>query len=269
MKGDSLMSKAITLLNYNFKGGVGKTSLTCLQAYLLAHDHKKVLCVDIDPQSNLTEMLSRTYHKKIVPTRDFYDGFDKGNLKDSLVHVTDGIDIIPGDWKLNKLVNRLAQIHSSIRFNLLRKMLEPFKSDYDYILLDVPPTLNDIVLNAIFAADGISIVLQTQTMAYTSALKTVSELINIKKKYHPAFHFLGVVLYLFSKAKVDKDITRKAKETFKGALYSEPIKFQERVKGFTSKGITDRDHWDRRAIGNYYRVNQAIIKRARKMINNG
>lgn len=263
------MSNAITLLNYNFKGGVGKTTLTGMQAYLLANKGEKILCVDIDPQSNLTEMLSKTYHKQISPARDFYSGFNKGNLKDSLVHVTNKIDVIPGDWNLNNLVNRLAQIHSSVRFTLLRKMLEPFKSNYDFILLDVPPTLNDIVLNAIFAADGISIVLQTQTMAYTSALKTVSELINIKKEYNPSFQFLGVVLYLFSKAKVDKTIIRKARETFKDALYSEPIKFQERVKGFTSTGIKDNDHWDRRAIGNYNRVNNAIIKRARKMINNG
>lgn len=260
------MRRALTLLNYNFKGGVGKTTLTGMQAYLLASKNKKVLCVDIDPQSNLTEMLSKTYKTKAKPARNFYDGFSKGNLKDSLVHVNKNIDLIPGDWNLNKLVNRLAQIHSTVRFNLLKEMLSDFKTKYDFILLDVPPTLNDIVINAIFASDGISIVLQTQAMAYTSAIKTISELINLKKKYKPDFHFLGVVLYLFSKAKVDKDIIHKAHSTLKEALYSEPIKFQERVKGFTATGIKDRDYWDKRAIGNYNQVNNEIIKRVRKVV---
>lgn len=261
---------AKTLLNYNFKGGVGKTTLTGMQAYLLSSQGKKVLCLDVDPQSNLTEMLSETYNKNLAnPTRDFYSGFRSGNLKDSLIHVAKNLDIIPGNWKLNKLVDSLAKTDSEERFWLLRKLLKPFKSHYDYILLDVPPTLNDVVLNAIFAADGISIVLETQTMAYTSAIKTVSELIKLKHEYKPPFHFLGVVLYLFRKAKVDKEVIHKAKRTFADSIYPEYIKFQERVKGFTTTGIQKRDMWDYRVIANYKFVNKNIIKRARKMINNG
>lgn len=258
------------LLNYNFKGGVGKTTLTGMQAYILSSRGSRVLCVDIDPQANLTEMLSKTYNKDLSnPTRDFYEGFLRGNLKDSLVHVHKNLDIIPGDWKLNKLVDNLAQTNSDERFSLLRKILKPFKSDYDYIFIDVPPTLNDVVLNAIFAADGISIVLETQTMAYTSAIKTVSELIKLKHKYNPPFHFLGVVLYLFRTAKVDKQVIHKARRTFADSIYPEYIKFQERVKGFTTTGIQKRDMWDYRAIANYKFVNRDIIKRARKMIDNG
>lgn len=257
---------AITLLNYNFKGGVGKTTLTGMQAYLLSRQGKRVLCVDIDPQSNLTEMISETYDNHQDPMTDLYNGFNKGSLENSVVHISKNLDLIPSDWDLNKLVNKLAFIRQDKRWNLLRNMLKPFQDKYDYILLDVPPTLNDIVINAIFAADGISIVLQTQKMAYTSALKTIKELVKFRNVYHTEFHFLGVVIYLVNKAKVDRDVVHAAKSTLKGALFDTPIKFQERVKGFTANGIKDRDHWDERAIGNYYRVNNEIIKTAKEMM---
>lgn len=261
--------RGITLLNYNFKGGVGKTTLTGMQAYLIANKNKKVLLIDMDPQANLTEMMSETYHKKLDPVIDLYDGFSKGNLKNTLVHVSNNIDILPADWNLNKLINKLAPIKQNSRWNLLRNMLEPFKSSYDYILLDVPPTLNDIVTNAIFAADGISIVLETQKMAYTSALKTLKQLIVYRNKYNAKFRFLGVVLYLFNKAKIDKEITKAAQKTLKGALFVTPIRFQERVKGFTANGIREHDFWDTRVIENYKRVNNEILDSVKKMILNG
>lgn len=220
----------------------------------------------MDPQANLTEMLRSTYHSRATAPVSLYEGVSHGNLKNTVVSVSKNVDLIPGDWNLNKLVLQLARIGAPRRWKVLDYLLKPLRSKYNYILLDVPPTLNTIVVDAIFASDGISIVLQTQKMAYTSAIKTIRELFKYRNKYHARFHFLGVILYLLSKAKVDRDVVHNAQSAFGDAIFKTPIKFQERVKGFTARGIKDRDHWDVRAIGNYNQVNNEIISTAKRMI---
>ena len=258
--------KGITLLNYNFKGGVGKTTLTGMEGYILASKGKKILLVDFDPQSNLTEMMFETYKKSPKPTTPFAKGLTNLDLTDSVVHLSNKMDIIPGDWNINDWPERVSNIARRKRWQILSHLLLPFKHDYDYILVDTPPTLNDIVKNAIFAADGISVVLQTQKMAYTSSLKTIQELVKYRRNYGAKFTFLGVVLYLFNKAKIDREIIQKAKSTFSGALYDNPIHYQERVKGFTATGIKDRDYWDQRVLGSYSSITNELLNKVRGMI---
>lgn len=143
----------------------------------------------------------------------------------------------------------------------------PIKKHYDYVFIDVMPSLTQYVLNAIFASDGISIVLQTQEMAYQSALLTTKELYSLKKQYPLDFKFLGVVLYLFQNAKVDRDITNEAKKAFNGVLYANEIKNQQRVKGFGSTGIIDNnDHWNKRAITMYQLITNELEYKIKKMI---
>ncbi|WP_220751637.1 ParA family protein [Apilactobacillus xinyiensis] len=254
------------LMNYNFKGGVGKSTLTAMQGYLMAKKNKKILLIDFDPQENLSEMICDTYKIYKDAMVPFSKSLNNGNLSSSIVSMTNNLDIIKADDGLNEWTDRISNLKKSVRWNILREKIEPLKNDYDYILIDVPPTFNDIVANAIFACDGISVVLQTQKMSYTSALKTVKKLISLRAEYNPSFKFLGVIIYLYQKAKIDNEIAKDAQNYFKKAVYENKIQAQERVKGFTAYGITERDHWDFRSIGMYQRVVDEIEERAQEMI---
>lgn len=257
---------AITLLSYNFKGGVGKTTLTGIEAWIMAKQGKKILLVDFDPQANLTEMMQATFHHEIIPRVSLYKGLLNHNLSSTLVHISDHIDMLPADWSLSQYMARSAKIPESKRYFVLDYLLRPFKENYDYILLDVPPTLGVLPNNAIFAADGISIVLQTQKSSYTSAIKTVQQLATFRNNYHAQFTFLGVILYLYRKAKVDRNVIKASKNTFSDVLYANKIRFQERVKGFTDSGIRYKDMWDKRAIDMYKLLVYEMESKAKKMI---
>lgn len=188
------------------------------------------------------------------------------NLTNSVVNASKNLDIIPTDWQLSLWSNKINQLPQNERPWVLNHLLMPFKKQYDYIFIDVPPTLTQFVLNAIFASDGISIVLQTQKMSYQSALLTAKELYSLGKEYKLDFKLLGVILYLYQNAKVDRNISKKARQAFRGATYANTIHNQERVKGFTSSGIKDKDYWDKRALKMYRNITKEMEYRAKKMI---
>lgn len=232
-----------------------------MEGYLLAKSHKRVLLVDFDPQGNLTQMMGATFNNRMKPSVPLYNGLTHMDLSQSVLHVSDNMDMIPTDWKLSMWEDKVAKYPKQERPYILNHLLMPFRGKYDYIFIDVPPTLTQFVLNAIFASDAISIVLQTQKYSYRSALLTAKELYSLRSQYNLDFKFLGVILYLYQNAKEDREISAKARKVFKGATYYNTIKNQERVKGFTDTGIRNHDHWDRRALKMYKMITQELIYR--------
>ena len=257
-----------TILNYNFKGGVGKTTITGMEGYILAGEHQKTLLIDFDPQANLTSMIAKTYHKKLAPTISLTTALQNGDLSESICKANDYLDIVPTSWDLIHWSSRAERVGSPNRYRILNYLLKPLKPKYKYILIDVPPTFAPYSLNAIFAADDIAIVLETQESAYTSALKTVKTLGDLREKYSIKFHFLGVILYLMINAKVDRQVAHKSIDTFKEFLFKNPVKRQERVKGFSMNGISDKTYWDKRAIGMYKCLTDETQKRVKELNNN-
>lgn len=262
------MSKAITILNYNFKGGVGKTTITAMEGYLLSAKKYKTLLVDFDPQANLTGMISKTYHKRLDPTIPLTTALSNGDLSDTVCHVNKYLDIVPTTWNLIKWPQRVEKLAIPQRYLVLKYLLKPLKNNYDYILIDVPPTYAPYSLNAMFAADAIAIVLETQEDAYTSALKTIRTIGDLHQKYHMKLNLMGVILYLMINAKVDRQVAKKSIKTFHKFLFHNRIHRQERVKGFSMNGITDNNYWDKRAIGMYDKLTNEAIKRVSEMKNN-
>ena len=243
----------IVLLYFNEKGGVGKTTLSALTGYIFDHENKKCLEIDLDPQHNLTDVLSETYQngKPFNPTINLRNGLTNEDLSPCICHADKNVDVIQSNISLIDWQREVDRIKRPDRFNILNQLLRPLKSDYDYIIVDVPPTFNAFSMNAIFAADGISLVLQTEKSSYTSALDTVQMLGTLKQSYGIHFKFLGAILYLMIRASTTKKIKNEAKHTFKGFLFNNVIRYHERINRFTDSGIKDKDYWDKKAIGMY------------------
>ncbi|MDF7683781.1 ParA family protein [Lactobacillus sp. ESL0679] len=228
-----------TLLFYNFKGGVGKTSLAAILSYQLAEKNKKVLAVDLDAQANLTDILSKTYGE-VNPKISLFDSLNNGNLSDSICHLNSNLDILPADWSMSLWNQSVEHLDKKKRNFILSVLLTPLKDKYDFIILDVPPTLSTLVNNAVLAADAISIVLQTQQSAFTGALKTASYLQQLREDYNADFKMLGIILYLMKKTgAIDNNIAKLAKEEFKNGVYANEISTRERVKRWSNNGITN------------------------------
>ncbi len=243
---------AKTLVHFNFKGGVGKTSISTLSSYLLAERKKKTLLIDLDPQSNATEIVKETFKNLPDPKTSFYEGLLKLDLSDSIVSATDYLDVIPADWSLSLWSSKVESYKERDRNLILKNLIARFKQDYDYIIIDVPPTLSVFTNNAILACDYISLILQTQRQAYTSVLKTAEYLNQLRDDYSASFKLVGVILYLVKKnARVDKIISETAKDSFGEAVFANTIQTRERVKAFSNDGIKNKDMWDKQVLKMY------------------
>ncbi|MBC6389215.1 ParA family protein [Lactobacillus kunkeei] len=241
-----------TLLHFNFKGGVGKTTVSVMDTFLLDRMGKKTLLIDLDPQANATEIISTTFNKQIEPVVSLYQGLLNGDISNSIVKVTDNLDVAPAEWSLSLFPSQVEKVSAFNRNLILRQILEPIKDKYDYIILDVPPTLSVFTNNAMLASDYVFLVLQTQRQAYTSILKTAKYMYQLREDYKAKFELAGVLLYLVKRsAKTDTEISKSAKQEFGDIVMTNPVWQQERVKVFGDEGIKDTGYWDKKALNMY------------------
>lgn len=252
------------LLDYNEKGGVGKTTCEGLQSYILAHEGYKILDIDLDPQHNLTDMIAATYRdgKHFHPARELGKALENDDLGGSICNAGKNIDIAPASLSLAKFQEwDNDNLSRKYRYLIVKQTLKPFLNSYDFIFLDVPPTFNPFSFNAIFACTDLTLIVQTQQSSYTSACDTVSVLDDLVSNYGLKVNFTGVILYLMINARVDNDIKNKTGKTFKGFVFHNYIKYQERVKGFSDYGITNNDMWDKRSLRMYKALTNETLRR--------
>lgn len=154
------MGKVISFLNQ--KGGVGKTTLAFNTAYALKEQGKRVLCLDLDPQANLSHLFGidelqgySLYNLLLNSVRELR-GLHSSCLVSDLLTDKDGIDILPASGDLSGFELTVAAI-SSPRQLILKRFIEKnaLNTLYDYIIIDCPPTLGLLVINSLCASDGV------------------------------------------------------------------------------------------------------------------
>lgn len=256
---------ATTLLFYNFKGGVGKTTISVIAADHLSRNHKKTLLMDLDAQASATQIMEASYGK-IEIRKPLRESLNDNTLKDSIVHLDDCLDILPSDWSMSLWNQDAQKVPQHDRNLILKKDLTHIKRNYDYIILDVPPTLSTLVNNAVLASDYVTLVLQTQRSSYESVLNTIQYLSQLQKEYtgQTNFDLAGIILYLVSRrGKTDLEIVQQARELFGDSVFSNQIFRRERVKMWANQGIThkERDVHDRQTHEMYSLVLHELLYR--------
>ena len=149
------MGKTISIAN--FKGGVGKTTSTINIGAALQNSGKRVLLLDLDPQYNLTQSLGVTEVERPVY------GSLRGEYPLSPLTIMDGLDLIPSSLELIKAEIELAAEFK--REDILNRLLAPLTPQYDYILLDCPPSLGLLTINAFVASDDIYVPVEAEFLA--------------------------------------------------------------------------------------------------------
>lgn len=254
------MGKVITI--GNFKGGVGKTTACVLFSYLLAEKGKKVLLIDFDPQANSTEIIQATYPEISIEGNTLIEAMENLSFKNVIKQVTENLSIVPASWNLSKFPDILEDYKKGERYYLLQHMIKSIKNDFDYIIIDVPPTLSGYTNNAVLASDFVIMVLQTQQQAFSSSIKFISYLKDLRSDYHADFELLGVIQYLIKRdGKVDNEIIEASNEAFGDAIFNHQIHQRERVKRFGKNGITNNDSHDERVLFMYSELLSEIESR--------
>lgn len=177
------------------KGGTGKTSVTTNIAGILSREYdKKILIVDTDAQSNV--VLSFGHNPDKYEGKSIYEVLlGKVKVKDALVNVAYNIDVIPSTSEMNffefDVLTHLDQYHDVYR--LLSKSIEPVIGNYDYVLIDTPPSLSLTTINAFVLADSILIPYEPEFYSAKGLMRICKAIQDISGKQNPNLEIYGVI----------------------------------------------------------------------------
>ena len=264
------MGKTISFAN--FKGGVGKTSTTALVGYSLAKMGKKVLLVDLDAQANLTALMIKTSSKDNNITtidKSLMKGITENtNPKELTITIKENLSLIPNAVDFSVYSRFLEKNFSNEidRIQFLKSYLSPVVNEYDYIFIDVPPTLSLLNDTAFYCCDQIVVVLQTQERSLTGAEVFIQYLQNtLVNEFNANCDVLGILPVLSKRgARVDEEVLKLATEEFgEEYIFQNKISIMERIKRMDMTGITDngKDIHDKRVHQIFDGVASELVER--------
>lgn len=217
----SLGQESMIIAIANQKGGVGKTTTAINLSAALAKSDKRVLLVDIDPQANssLTFMDPRNIEHSIYELLT-----DTGLSVQDVIQQTrlPGLDVLPARISLAKFESKLiGEFDAPFR---LKDKLEPLSSTYDFIVIDTPPTLGLITVNALVASDYLIIPIQSSYFALEGSDDLLETVEKIKARPNPKLKVLGVVITLHDKrTTLARDIFEQIRRVFGEKVFATVI----------------------------------------------
>ncbi len=186
------MGRIISIINQ--KGGVGKTTTAVNLAAYLAEAGRRTLLIDTDAQGNATSGLSMD-SSRFVHT--LYDVLIDGVSAENAVYRTEvkRLSLLPASIDLAGA--EIEMVDMDERETILRRRLAPLRDAYDFILIDCPPSLGLMTVNALTCADGVIIPIQAEFFALEGLSQLVKTVNTVKKRLHPELELLGILLTMY------------------------------------------------------------------------
>ena len=239
------MARTIAIANQ--KGGVGKTTLTLNLGASLTKIGKKVCLIDCDPQANMTMALGCQQPDELpIAMPDIVQEIIKANFdeetselmrkREYIMH-SQGMDFIPSSIALADIENLVLNAIS--RENVLKKLINYIKDDYDFVLLDSIPSLNIMVVNVLNAADSVLIPVQPQFFSAKGLELLFSPIGNVKRKLNPNLEIAGALVTMYdSRVIFHRETVKKLEEAFSGYIKIFDTKIPMSIKATESQALS-------------------------------
>lgn len=227
------MARIIAIANQ--KGGVGKTTTAINLSACLAEKNRKVLAVDIDPQGNTSSGL----------------GIDKGKIKNSIYQMVIGectldeckistpiknLDILPSNVNLAGAEIELIGVDQ--REYILKKQIDKIRDDYDFIIIDCPPSLNTLTVNAMTTADTVLVPIQCEFYALEGLTQLIHTINLVKQRLNPQLEMEGVVFTMYdARTNLSLQVVENVKNNLKQNIYKTIIPRNVRLAEAPSHGL--------------------------------
>jgi len=252
------MSNIISLVNQ--KGGVGKTTTSQNLAYALADMDCKTLLIDLDPQMNLSTTLGIDCYAQ---SKTIYDVLKERKIPlGTVIQETskESLDIIPSDFELSGAELELTRRINSASL-LRRSITNSLREDYDFIIIDCPPALGILTINALTASEYVIIPMQPEVYALYGINLLLSTIEEIQDEANPKLSLMGVLITMHDgRLRIHKEMTEQINHFFKGKIFNTVIKTNTTLKEAQSNNQSVFEY-DGRATGakNYESLAQEVL----------
>jgi len=250
------MPKTIALVNQ--KGGVGKTASTESLGVGLVLQGKKVLLIDFDPQASLTDSLGFKKPDDFFPTvSDMMEKIINETPTaqgEGILHHAEGVDLLPANIELSGM--EVTLVNTMSRETVLRAYINEIKQSYDYILIDCPPTLGMLTINAMTAADSLIIPCQSQYLSAKGMEQLLKSAKRVKRQLNPNLIIDGILLTMVdNRTNFSKEMGTLLRATYSPNLrvFKTEIPFSVRASEMSAEGKSIFKHDPNGKVANAYR----------------
>lgn len=234
LKGEvRIMARIIAIANQ--KGGVGKTTTAINLSACLAEKKRKVLAIDIDPQGNTSSGLG--IDKNNISNSIYQMIIGECSLEDCRIHTPiEHLDLLPSNVNLAGAEIELIGVEG--REYILKKEVDKIRDEYDFIIIDCPPSLNTLTVNAMTTADTVLVPIQCEFYALEGLTQLIHTINLVKQRLNPDLEMEGVVFTMFdARTNLSLQVVENVKSNLKQNIYKTIIPRNVRLAEAPSHGL--------------------------------